>query len=234
MIEAPKALIEPELYAQRFSERDLASARAMWRPIAGYLQRYVDASGTTLDLGAGFCHFINTIESSVKIAVDINAAQLARYAGPGVRCLSIDGADLAQLPSGSIDTVFASNVYEHFPSRESVAASLAEIRRILKPGGRAIVMQPNFRYCMKRYFDFFDHRLAFTHDGMVEGLEMSGFRIDRVIARFLPYTTKSGLPKHPLLVGWYLRMPALWSIFGAQMLIVAVKPSLSVRPVGSW
>ncbi len=224
MIEAPNALIEPELYAQRFSERDLASASAIWKPIAGYLQPYVDRSGTTLDLGAGFCHFINAIESSGKIAVDINAALLARYAAPGVRCVSTDGADLAQLPTGSIDTVFASNVYEHFPSRESVAASLAEVRRILRSGGRVIVMQPNFRYCMKRYYDFFDHRLAFTHDGMVEGLEMSGFRIDRVIARFLPYTTKSRLPKHPALVEWYLRMPALWPIFGAQMLIVAVNP----------
>lgn len=215
--------LEPGLYARRFDDAETAAARALWGPIAAYLQRYVPAEGVTLDLGAGRCLFINAIRSRRKIAVDVDPTQLERYADHDVLCIATHGDKLAEIDDASVDTVFASNVYEHFPTRESVAASLAEVSRILRPGGRLLVMQPNFRYCMARYYDFFDHRLAFTHEGMAEGITISSLQIERVVPRFLPYTTKSALPKHPLLLTWYLRLPILWRLLGAQMLIVARK-----------
>ncbi len=52
---------------------------------------------------------------------------------------------------------------------------------------------------------------------------MLDFKIKKVIPRFLPYTTKSRLPKHPLLIKIYLRIPLLWRIFGKQSLIIAEK-----------
>ena len=73
-------MIESQLYRHRFSERELARQRAFWRPICHYLQRYVRPDGVTLDLGAGFCHFINNIRSREKIALDINEENLRRYA----------------------------------------------------------------------------------------------------------------------------------------------------------
>src|SRR5207244_1386412 len=51
--------VETELYRLRFSDAELTQARKFWRPICGYLQRYVPSDGSTLDLGAGYCHFIN-------------------------------------------------------------------------------------------------------------------------------------------------------------------------------
>lgn len=220
----PLGALEPSLYANRFDDADGIAARAIWKPITAYLQRYVPAEGVTLDLGAGRCCFINEVRSREKIAVDVDAGQLERYAAPEVRRMVVRGESFDDLPESSVDTVFASNVYEHFPSRESVAASLAEVFRILRGGGHLIVMQPNFRYCMARYYDFFDHRLAFTHEAMAEGARMVGFAIERVVPRFLPYTTKSALPKHPLLVTWYLRLPPAWRLLGGQMLIIARKP----------
>src|SRR5215831_11130828 len=184
--------IESSIYRLRFSEQELARARAFWRPICRYLQRYVDPDGTTLDLGAGYCHFIGNIVSREKLALDLNGENLRKYAAADVRCIEATGADLTAIASGSVDTVFASNVYEHFPSREDVARSFEEVYRVLRPGGRFLVLQPNFAYCAKEYFDFFDHRLIFTHKGMAEGLAISGFRLEKVIARFLPYTSKSG------------------------------------------
>ena len=218
-----KPNLESSIYRLRFSEQELAQARAIWRPICRYLQRYVDPQGTTLDLGAGHCHFINNIVSREKLALDLNGENLRKYAAPDVRCIEATGADLTAIASGSVDTVFASNVYEHFPSREDVARSSEEVYRVLRPGGRFLVLQPNFAYCAKEYFDFFDHRLIFTHKGMAEGLTISGFRLEKIIARFLPYTSKSSLPTAPWLVSMYLSFPPAWRILGGQMLLVGMK-----------
>jgi SAM-dependent methyltransferase len=219
-----KPKLETGIYRIRFSREELAAARAFWRPICRYLQRYVDPRGVTLDLGAGYCHFINEILSAEKLALDLNAENLRLYAAPGVRCIEASGADLGAIGSESVDSVFASNVYEHFPSREDVASSLEEIHRVLRPGGRLIVLQPNFAFTAKRYFDFFDHRLIFTHKGMAEGLTIAGFRLERITARFLPYTSKSALPAAPWLVSMYLAFPPAWNILGGQMLLVGAKP----------
>jgi SAM-dependent methyltransferase len=217
-------LLESEIYRHRFDEGELQKVRGVWEPVCAFLQRYVPENGTTLDLGAGYCHFINRIRSARKIAVDLNEDNLVRYAAPGVECLTASGARLDRLADASVDAVFASNVYEHFPSREDVASSVREVKRILKPEGRFIILQPNFRFCMKEYFDFFDHRLIFTHLGMVEVLKISGFEMERTIPRFLPYTSKSRLPRAPWLVSAYLSVPLAWKFLGAQMLLVAVKP----------
>ena len=216
-------MIETELYRLRFTQAELISQRAFWRPICKYLQRYVNPDGVTLDLGAGFCHFINEIQSKSKIAVDINAENLDRFADPNVRRVTSSGSDLSLLPQSSIDTVFASNVYEHFTSREEVAASLREVYRVLRAGGRFVILQPNFAYCHREYFDFFDHRLIFTHRGMEEGLISAGFTIERAIGRFLPYSSKSRLPRAPWMVSLYLKLPLAWKILGGQMLLVARK-----------
>jgi SAM-dependent methyltransferase len=127
------------------------------------------------------------------------------------------------IPAASVDTVFASNVYEHFHSREQVAASFAEVHRILRHDASFIILQPNFAYCWRHYFDFFDHRLIFTHLGMVEGLLTCSFDVAEVVARFLPFTSKSWLPTSPWLIWLYLRVRLSWRILGGQMLIVARK-----------
>jgi SAM-dependent methyltransferase len=216
-------MIETELYRQRFSKEEFEQQRAFWRPICHFLQRYVDPQGTTLDLGAGYCHFINQIESKTKIALDINQESLTRYANADVRCIAGAGSALDVLPGASLDTVFASNVYEHFQSREDVAASFAEVHRALRAGGRFIILQPNFAYCYREYFDFFDHRLVFTRHGMEEGLASAGFKTERAIDRFLPYTSKSRIPKAPWMVSLYLNVPLAWRILGGQMLLVVRK-----------
>jgi SAM-dependent methyltransferase len=222
-----KPNLEPSIYRIRFSDQELAQARAFWRPICRYLQRFVNPQGATLDLGAGYCHFINNIVSRERLALDLNGENLRKYAAPDVRCIEATGADLTAIASGSVDTVFASNVYEHFPSREDVARSFEEVYRVLRPGGRFIILQPNFAYCAKQYFDFFDHRLIFTHKGMEEGLAISGFEMQHVTARFLPFTSKSGLPTAAWMVSMYLSFPPAWRILGGQMLLVAGRPAVS-------
>jgi hypothetical protein len=54
-------------------------------------------------------------------------------------------------------------------------------------------------------------------------LNIAGFKIERKILRFLPYTTKSKLPQSPFLVRLYLQLRPLWFIMGKQSLFLAVK-----------
>jgi SAM-dependent methyltransferase len=216
-------VIETQMYRLRFSAEEIRQQRAFWAPICRYLENYIHVGGVTLDLGAGYCHFINNVRSTTKYALDLNGDILSQYADPDVRTFTSSGRSLRMMPDASIDTVFASNVYEHFDSRQDVAESFQEVFRVLRPGGRFLIMQPNFAYCSKEYFDFFDHRLAFTHRSIAEGLNVAGFRPIKVISQFLPYTSKSRLPKATWLVELYLKIPLAWKVLGAQMLIVAEK-----------
>jgi len=53
---------------------------------------------------------------------------------------------------------------------------------------------------------------------------LAGFTPVVVHPRFLPYTTKSRLPKAAIFVKAYLRFPLAWRILGKQALVVAEKP----------
>jgi len=95
--------------------------------------------------------------------------------------------------------------------------------RILNLGGVLIILQPNIRYCYKEYWDFFDHYLPFSDRSLVKALHMVGFKIEQVLPKFLPYTTKSKIPQNPFLVKIYLKLPFIWKLMGKQMFILGRK-----------
>ena len=70
---------------------------------------------------------------------------------------------------------------------------------------------------------FFDHVTPVDDRALCELLATIGFRIKFVLPRFLPYTTKSTLPKSLMLLKIYLRIPMLYKIFGGQAFVVAEK-----------
>jgi SAM-dependent methyltransferase len=117
--------------------------------------------------------------------------------------------------------VFTSNFFEHMPSKDELMATLREARRLLRPGGRIIILQPNIRYSYREYWDFLDHHIALSHESMTEALELAGFAVTECRPRFMPFSTKSGLPQSPLLLSIYLRLPPLQWLLGKQMFLVA-------------
>lgn len=221
-----------QIYANRFPDRERAAKARLWRTLcSSFFARYVPAGGTVLDVGAGFCDFINHVSAARRIAVDLNP-ETARAAAAGVEVLTIplERLDEAIEPE-SVDLAFASNVFEHLRGPDVLLDVLAALRRVLRPGGRLMVLQPNVRAVGAAFWDFVDHTLPLTEKGMTEALEVSGFEVVECRARFLPYTTKSRLPQWSWLVRAYLALPPAQRLLGGQMLVVARRPGEG-RPHG--
>ena len=197
-------------------------ARAVvWRVIAEYVERWVPTDAHVLEVGAGYCGWINAVRGARKVAVE-EWPDVARHASQSVEAVVLDASTgLSRFADASFDLVLASNVIEHFEP-DAAAALVGEIVRLLRPGGRLIVIQPNFRYAYRYYFDDYTHRSMFTHVSLANLLRSRGFRMLRVEPRFMPYSMReSRLPVTPWLVRAYLRSPIRpWA---GQMLLVAQK-----------
>ena len=212
------------LYGERFDRREAEAKARVWHTLCRhFFQRYVGDDETVVDLGAGMCEFINTIRCGRRIAVDPNPA-VRRFAAPEVEILETESTDLGALSDASVDVVFASNFFEHLPTAEALLVTLREARRVLRPGGTILILQPNIAAVGGRFWDFLDHSLPLTERTVVEALTVTGFEVREVRPRFLPYTTKSRLPKHPVFVRLYLAFPPAHRLLGGQAWIVAVRP----------
>jgi SAM-dependent methyltransferase len=194
----------------------------VWRVIADYLAPWVPAQATVLEIGAGHCHWINSVRAPSRLAVDMWSG-VARFAAEGVDTRVMDvSTGLSALPPSHFDVVLASNVLEHF--EPDVANRIAgEVAALLKPGGRFLIIQPNYRYAYRSYFDDYTHRAVFTDVSLPNMLRSHGFIIDACKPRFLPYSMRNVRGSVPAwLVRAYLHSPLKPG--AGQMLVVASKP----------
>lgn len=207
------------LYAERFAG-DVAFRREMWKVLTeGFFAKHIGPDDVVLDVAAGACEFINAVRAKERIAVDINPA-VRDMAGTGVRALVSRADVLTDVADDSVDVVFASNFFEHI-DRPTILAVMQEARRVLRPGGRFLVLQPNIRFCAKDYWMFFDHITPVDDRALAEAFTLAGFEVTEVVPRFLPFTTKSRLPKSPRLVRAYLAFPPAWRLLGKQSFLRA-------------
>jgi SAM-dependent methyltransferase len=192
----------------------------IWNTIGRYVQRWVDTSSPALDLGAGRGDFAGGIRALRRIALDMSAELLAE-APAGVETEIGDITDLSRFESASIGTIVASNVLEHLDWPE-LDTTCDEMLRVLKPGGRVILIQPNFRLKPGTYFDNYTHRSIHTDRSLPGYLTVRGFDIEHVEGRFLPFTMASRLSFGYKLTPLYLKLP--WRPIAGQMLVVGRAP----------
>jgi len=208
----------PDIYDTRFDEREISAKDAVWREIVRFLQRYIQ-DGPLLDIGCDRGHFVRFAEASERWATDIRDVSAALP--PDIQFVQASGLDLESVvPTDHFATVFMSNYLEHLESGDAVIDQLHVVRRLLRPGGRVIILQPNIRLVGPRYWDFIDHRVALTERSLLEASEIAGLHTVELVTRFLPYSTKGRLPGDPRLVRAYLAFRPGWALLGKQTLFV--------------
>lgn len=211
-----------KIYSTRFSGRTEYRTR-VWKVLCLFFGQWFPQTGSVLDLGAGYCEFVNNAEASVKYAMDLNP-EVHNRAANSVKVLQQDCSEPWPLSEGQLDAVFTSNFLEHLPDKSTVNAVLKHAHRCLKPGGRFIAMGPNIKYLPGAYWDFFDHYVELSELSLSEALSNCGFEIEKGVGRFLPYTMSNGRQYPIWTLRLYLTVPMIWPIFGKQFLVIGRKP----------
>ena len=208
------------IYSERFS--GMAEYRKqVWQILTSwFFSKWITPSSTVLDLGCGYCEFINSIQAETKYGMDLNPDSTFN-AEPNVRVLQHDCSQAWPLPPEQLDAIFTSNLFEHLSSKRDLEATLQQARLCLKPGGALIALGPNMKYLPGAYWDFWDHYLPLTDRSLVEVLRKCDYVIEDVIPRFLPYTMSAGRTYPLWMIRAYLSLPAAWHLFGRQFLVVA-------------
>jgi SAM-dependent methyltransferase len=190
----------------------------VWQALWQYhFKQLIRSDDCVLDLGCGYGSFINQVVARRRIALD-SWADFPAFLAPGIEAVVGGVTDLGFLPDGGVDFAFASNLFEHIPQSE-FARVLDALRGKLSARGTLTILQPNYRYAYREYFDDYTHVAVYSHISLTDFLVANGYEILTVAPRFLPLTVKSRLPVSPWLIRAYLASPI--KFLGKQMLISA-------------
>lgn len=159
----------PWLYPGRPAELDFS---VMWLQARG--------RGRLLDVGAGsgwlLAHMRSLGWNAIGVDLDAGAVARARERGLEVRRGALREQ---QFPDASFDALAMSHSLEHV---HDPAATLAEARRVLAPGGRLAIATPNTRSILHRRFrehwfalDPPRHLCLFNRDALAAALRGAGF-----------------------------------------------------------
>ena len=190
----------------------------LWRTLCeACFQKLIPRQGCVLELGAGYGHFINNVQAARRIAVEVWPG-VTEFVKPPVEVHIGSVTELAWLPDRSVDFAFASNLFEHL-ERGELLSVLEQLRRKLTPSGTLNILQPNYRYAFREYFDDYTHVAVYSADGLCDLLSANGYEVIDCQPRFLPLTIKSRFPVFPALIRLYLALPV--KPLGKQMWIRA-------------
>jgi SAM-dependent methyltransferase len=206
-----------EMYFQTRFVQD-AQREVLWQTLCRYyFNRLINPTDCVLELGTGYACFINAVAAGRRIAVD-SWEGFPKHLVSGIESHVGDVTDLGFLKPSSVNFVFASNLFEHV-SQEAFASVLQQLKSALARGGTLNILQPNYYYAYREYFDDYTHRTVYTHKSICDFLEAYGYEVMECHPRFLPLTVKSRLPVSPILIRLYLALP--WKPMGKQMFIRA-------------
>jgi SAM-dependent methyltransferase len=131
--------------------------------------------GRLLDFGAGTGRFAGRVAAQGfdVVCVEPDRRLRGELERKGLRAT----ADLAGVPSGSIDAVYSLNVLEHI---EDDAAALEGLRRVLKPGGRLLLYVPAFMMLYSAMDRRVGHVRRYRKQPLARLVRNAGFTVEEV------------------------------------------------------
>jgi len=192
----------------------------VWKAINEYLQKFIPLNASVLDIGCGYADFIKGITAKHKFAIDLNIQMQNHISDKSITFVAQSVLDDFPVEDGSLDVIFASNLFEHFNDQE-LDKLIKNVRIKLKPNGKLMLVQPNIYYAYREYWDDYTHKKAFSHVSLNDFLVSNDFGVIHLKKQFLPFSLKSKLPKSYFLTKMYLRSPV--KPMGKQMLVIAQK-----------
>ena len=141
----------------------------------------VGADAVIADLGCSSGYLLEDLRErwphALLVGVDLVAAGL-RTASTNVPEAELLLADVTRLPfrDATVDAVVSANLVEHVPDD---AAALAEVARVLRPGGRASIIVPAGPGLYDYYDRFLKHERRYGRHNLADLVERAGLRVVR-------------------------------------------------------
>lgn len=207
-------------YKNRFE--NIAERNLVWKILVkNFFQKYINKNDVVLDLPCGYCEFINNVKCKTKIGVDRNPDS-KKHAASNVKIIQSYSSDLSKIKNSTIDKIFISNFFEHI-TWDEIHLTIKELSRVLRKGGKILLLQPNIRFCLKDFWMFTDHITPIDDRAIEEIFDSYDFQLEKKILKFLPYTMKTSLPIKSFFLKIYLKIPLLWKMFGKQSFFIFIK-----------
>ena len=197
--------------------------------IAGFLEsicrKLPDRKLNILDVGCGTGANLELLgQFGEAQGVDVSSDALAFCRQRGLDQVKQGQAEALPYADGSFDLVTGLDVVEHL---DDDLAGLKEMRRVLRPGGRALMFVPAFMFLWGVQDDVSHHRRRYTIKEIRDVVEKAGMQVERAtyanITFFLPILLGRSLmkitgyrpPSENVFTVGFLNRP-LGSILGAE------------------
>ncbi|MGD0784529.1 MAG: class I SAM-dependent methyltransferase [Sedimentisphaerales bacterium] len=130
-------------------------------------------SGRLLDVGSGKG---NHLVAFKRCNYQVAGLDKRRECIEALRDFTIKECDIEKeefpYDDNSFDWVFSKSVLEHVSNTDNM---ISEILRVLKPGGRAVLMTPAWESQYKFFWDDYTHVKAFTKKSLQNALKINGY-----------------------------------------------------------
>lgn len=139
------------------------------------VRRHLPSAGLVLDVGSADAPSAGWLSQIGRVvAVDLDVRGLR----PGGICGSAEALPFA---SGSFDVIAAFDVIEHCANE---VRALAEVRRVLRPGGVAAISVPAYQWAWTDHDVHNEHHRRYTRKRAVVALEEAGLEVLRASYMF--------------------------------------------------
>ncbi len=132
--------------AERVSQNDISDNYVYQRSLLAYHEAAKLVRGDVLEIGTGSGYGIDIIAPRAKSFVTVDKQRVPAQGYHNAECVTATVPPLP-FPDASFDTVISFQVIEHVRRDKEL---VAEIRRVLRPGGRLIISTPNIKMSLTR------------------------------------------------------------------------------------